>query len=255
VAIYFTGASSQYLRNASPILTDYPFSVGLWVNLAAVGAVGRVLFSLTDTGSTNNYVKLQMSAGELVQQSAAAGGTANIQTATAGTQLSVGTWAFVVLRAIASTERRTSIFQPSEDLPVHHISTTAARAPTGMDTMLIGAHETSGGIEEPWDGGVAEFWLARGDVGSSGADLPSALLLQLALGGPFSVPHVRRRVVDYRSFHSGVAGGRSDKIGWVDGFGKRQVWAVGNGPLRLAPHVPLPYWYERPGQTQRPLVI
>jgi hypothetical protein len=249
------GASTQYLRNAAPAITDYPFSVGMWFWIASSSASARVLFTLTDTGSTTNYISIKTQAAELVQQSAN-DGTSNTQTATSGSNLEVGEWTYIVSRFIATNERRSSIWNPAAaTIPILNMGgSVTAKTPTGMDTMLIGAGELSTGVEEPWDGAVAEFWLADGDVGNAGAHIDQAALVQLALGGPFAMPSIASKVVDYRSFIDGVRS-PCDNMGTNGAFGRRQTWTPNGGTLRLSPHPPLPYWYVRPGQTTRSLVI
>jgi hypothetical protein len=67
MAAFFNAASTQYLNNASPAVLDYPFTVGMWLNLTAANTVVRQLFALSDTGTTNNYLSLQMTAAELLR--------------------------------------------------------------------------------------------------------------------------------------------------------------------------------------------
>ncbi len=248
MAIYLNSASTQYLTCTNPAITDYPFTVGAWVKLSAINTVLRTIWGLTDTGTTNHLFLLRMSATEIVTNVAQAGGTTDACT---GANISGLQWAFHVSRYLSSTQRRITSFVPGLAPITASDSTATARAPTGIDTMTIGAHVISSGVTNPWDGLIAEYWLARGDVFSDALDPSAAFMQALALGGPFSMPHIK--VVDYMSFRKGFpAGGVGD---YYNGGGARHVWTAVNGPVLVGAHPPLPYWYKRPDQVKTQLVI
>lgn len=250
MAVNFEAASSQYLVNGTTSglpTTGYPFAVGMWAKLTAADVVTRTLWGLSDTGSASNYLIVRMTTTELIGCTAAAGGAeSNNVLATA---CPAGGWVFIVARFISSTSRWISGLFPNG--VVNHTQGVTARAPTGLDTITIGATNTSSGISSPWDGGMAEYWLSKADVQADGAQLQESLLRRLAYGGPFSVPHIAKDIIEYRSFRVNPSG---DGVGEVfHGLAGRQTWSNVNG-VTTGPHPPLPYWYRKPDDSTRMLV-
>lgn len=113
---------------------------------------------------------------------------------------------------------------------------------------------TDGGGTQPFTGRLAEFWCTNTDIQADNAQLQDWMARQLAYGGPFSVPHIVKDIVEYRSLRvfPESRGDRGTEV-YHGKFG-RQTWANTNG-VTTGPHPPLPYWYVKPGQTQRQLVI
>lgn len=250
MAALFNGASTQYLVNSTPSIVALPFCVGMWVNLTAVGAVARTLFGLSDTATTNNYSIIRMTSGELLQIAARTGSTEN--TFNCGS-LVAGQWHFLVARFIAATNRRCSQIQASGTVSTG--SSVTNRPLSGADTMTLGALSTSGGITEPWDGEIGEFWITDADIGTDpAADIGEPLLRQLAYGGPFSVPNIVDSIIEYRSFRK-YPSSDGDEIREVYfGAAGIQIWTNTNG-VTIGSHPPLPYWYVRPTQYIRELVV
>ncbi len=245
----FTAASSQCLSNSTPAILDYPFTAAAWVNLTAVSTVGRAIFSLSDTATADNYLYVGMGTTELLKVTANAAATdVNTQVSTA---LVAGQWAFVIGRFISSADRRVTQLHSSGMIESN--ATSTVRAPAGMDRLTIGALETSAGVTLPWDGLVGEVWYTNTDVQPSGGVLDSSLLMRLALGGPFSVPHIAKDIIEYRSFRKSAASDR-DEIGEVFHGATRQVWTNTNS-VTIGRHPSLPYWYEKPGQRRELLTI
>lgn len=252
MAALFTAASTQYLINSAPTVLDYPFTVGMWANLAAAGTVNRTLFALSDTGTTNNYLLVRMNTLEQFQTVAAAGGTENAS----GSSFNAvaGTWNFLLARFISSTNRRFIALNNAGVVASGNTST--ARAPIGMDTITLGATSTSAGISDPWDGLIGEYWLANSDVYSDSAAVVDAnLLRQLAYAGPFSMPQITSNLVEYHSFRKGVTSDAfNNEEDFLSGIGAGEVLANTNG-VSIGHHPPLPYWYEKPGQRRSVLMI
>jgi hypothetical protein len=247
----FAAASSQYLSLAAPPISNFPFTVLMWINLAAVGASARTLFAYSDTATTNNYVNVRMTAAELISIVARGGGTENA--ASISTAISAGAWVFVVARFINTSNRQLSVLHANG--LIETALTTTARAPAGVDTVTIGGLLTSGGLTEPWDGMIAEYTLIRHGVGIDDAvALPEPMVRQLAYGGPFSLPHIRDTILEHRSFrvHPASEADNSSEV-FFEKFG-RLVW-VNNAGVTTGPHPPLPYWYVRPSQVKTQLVI
>lgn len=122
-----------------------------------------------------------------------------------------------------------------------------------MDAMAIGS-QASATPTEFFDGRMAEIWYTNTDIQADGLQLQDALLRQLAYGGPFSVPHIAKDIVEYRSLrvHPDSRGDQPSEV-YHGKFG-RQIWTNANG-VTAGPHPPLPYWYVKPGQTRRPLIV
>jgi ABC-type amino acid transport substrate-binding protein len=112
-----------------------------------------------------------------------------------------------------------------------------------MDTMAIGALSTSGGITLPWDGNIAELWYGNADVqADSASGTGRAVMRTLAYQGPFELPSISRRIVEYRSFRSSPLYGDGENI--APGKFGAQNWTNTNG-VTTASHVPLPYSYNQ----------
>jgi hypothetical protein len=240
----FVSASSQRLLNATHTVTAFPYSVGLWAY--PVTTTAGTIFSLVDTGATNQYQRVSISGGSQWSIRAAAGGAEN--SAASGT-VTANRWAFLVARFIDATNRRLDVLQFSGS--VVSIQGTLSRAfPTSAETMALGANE----ISAPADflnGSIAEFWYTKTDIQPDAAALNSNLLRQLAYGGPFSVPHVAQAIVEYRALRSHPT--LNDPIETYSS-GAENTW-TNTGSATLGPHPPLPYWYVKPNQTQTLLTI
>lgn len=231
----FVNASSQRLVNSSPGFTDYPFTVGLWV--MPVSATAGAYFTLADTGTNNNQIMVEQSTTQ-IRISAVAGGTSAAATIT--TTFTANKWHYIVARAISSTNRRIAgVFPAGQTL---HAASSTSRAPTSMDTLAIGAYENSSpGIF--FDGMIAELWYTATDIQADGAQLQDSLLRQLAYGGPFSVPHIAKDIIEYRSFKSTLD---SKYENWCEVYSQsaKQNWTNTNG-VTIGPHPPLPGSYVR----------
>ena len=119
--------------------------------------------------------------------------------------------------------------------------------------MTIGARVDSSGAIQPWDGLIGEWWLTDADAAvNDAAATPDAMVRQLAYGGPFSVPYLVPRIVEYRSLRAHPT---VDDPTETYNRGARATWSAVNGPT-IGPHCPLPYWYRNsPGNTSSILMV
>jgi hypothetical protein len=251
-------ASAHVILSASitPLATTgYPFSLGMWVNLTAVGASARMLWSISDTGTTNNYLGVRMNSTEQIAIVARGGGTENVSTAVTPI-LTAGTWAYFVGRFISATNRVIHALGPGG---FSSAQTTTNRAPTGLDFMSIGCLNTSGGFSELWDGMIAEYWLANADCfptdNATGLD---PLVHKLAYGGPLAFPGLSSKLIEYRSFRRGPGLWVEDNADMGEFFRGDGIgfWSSQNGiQSGPAPHPPLPYWYKRKTDISRLVMV
>lgn len=238
----FVAASSQYLLNSTPAVLDYPLVVGMWC-IGVADATVRSTFALADTGTTTHYLRTGKQNTDVPYITAGAGGVENALSVT--TAITTGQWYFYIGRFISSTNRRLAVrFQTGV---VEQNSVATARAPLNMDAMSIGARVSSA-TSAFWDGKIAEFWIANADIADSAADLPTALVHQLAFGGPFSVSSIAQNIVEYHSLLDDVDSASYD-MGHDYFTGAYPVW-VNNAGVTVGDHPPLPYWYVKPAQRR-----
>jgi hypothetical protein len=240
----FLAASSQKLSNAAPPVTAAPFTVGLWVYPTTTAL--RTIWSLAATANTSNTWNLDQTLGGLWSFSCKSSATAvHVDVGT----VTVNAWAFVVLRAITTSNRRISVLQ--FDGSAVNGQETSAKTPT-VTKMSLGCLESSA-PSQFFSGNIGEFWYTNTDIQADGLALQDATLRQLAYGGPYSVPHIDKDIVEYHSLRSSLAnsdGQQGDDVEW--GMSGKQTW-TNTGSVILGPHPPLPYWYasvrDRPAPT------
>jgi hypothetical protein len=105
-----------------------------------------------------------------------------------------------------------------------------------------------------FDGQVGEFWYTDTDIQADGAQLQDSTLRQLAYFGPFSIPHIAKDIVEYRSFRSRLDS-RQDTPDEVYYRGTRPVWTNTNG-VNLGPHPPAATNYiDPPGSVYTPPMV
>lgn len=229
----FVSASSQHIQNTSPPITDYPFTVGMWVQPADV--TGDKFF-FEAVGGTNN-VNLYRGTTTFILE-------VNSAQAVAGTAVA-NSWSFVVARLISATNRRLAVLNPTG--ATSHAQDTVSNAISGVTTLDIGG----GFIGLYWNGLVARYWMTNTDIQPDAAQLQDGTLRQLAYGGPFSVPHIAGDILEYRSFRKHPT---RDEVGEVY-YGSKgmQTWALTGATTGIDP--PLPYWHVNPGQNKHVLMI
>lgn len=118
--------------------------------------------------------------------------------------------------------------------------------------MAVGALDGSSPTSF-WDGGVSELWYTNTDIQADGLQLINDTVWKLAYGGPFSIPHIGASVIEYRSLRKHPSSDGDDPNEIFSSAGQ-QIWS-NVGVATIGQHPPLPYWYVRPGQVIRNLVI
>lgn len=248
----FTAASSQRLVNSTPPLITYPFTVGLWVFSDAATAT---FWSLAAVANTTHFFSLAWTAGAPGNTSinAAAGGAASVgQQSTP--QVPPSRWVFIVGRFISATNRRLGYMLVSTlNVPlIAHASNTTSTSPV-VDTGYIGCR---GGSTPSLflNGMVAEYWMTDTDIQPDGLQLSDQTVRHLARRGPFSIPHIGSRVVDYRSFRNAVSSDQDCAPDYFNGSDGRQNWVNVNGVIRGA-NMAYGENYQRPGDYTIPGVV
>lgn len=239
----FVQASTRALLNSASPITAVPFTYAVWINPAntLVQSVG----GLYDTGTTNNYFQIIKATDWNMQ----ANDGGSVATNAAGT-VTVGAWQFLVMRCVTATNRWFSALNANGS--TSHVQGTTSKTPTSIDTMTLGVSRTTVAFNEI-DAMIGEFWCTKTDIQADGAQLKESLLWQLAYGGPFSIPHIAKDIIEYRSLRV-HPDSRGDQIGEVyHGAAGRQTWTNISG-VTTGPHPPLPYWYKRPGDSTRMLM-
>lgn len=224
-------ASTQYLR-APALVTTFPFTFGCWVKMLSVSAVTNIIFSICDE-STDNRIRVHIDASEDFGVFSFDGTTSSTATNTAGS-ITANQWSYVIFRAISSTNLRLSSWRGTNTAVAHGQATTNV-TPTNLDVVMIGANIVSTAVQQPADIEIAEAWYTNTDIQPGGAALSNALFLQLAYGGPLSVPHVKDGLVEYLPFDKSILGNQGD---YFAPKYRRNNWTAVNAPV-LGPHPPV----------------
>ena len=243
-AVFVSGSSTRLVNSAPPV-TGYPCTVGMW-HLASVALSGssKCFWSLTDG---NGYFIIFWSNGSSAVAIQAYDGVGPFETTVAGT-LTANVWYYVLVRFISSTNRRLSVLLPDGSV-AHAAGTTAVTLPTAT-SMSIGC--ANNGPTLLWDGNVAEMFVTGTDIVPDNGQTPEWLIRQLAYRGPFSVPYIRKDILDYQSLRSSFEGGRVGEA--FSGVKGKQIWAKTNA-VTLGAHPPLLGGYKTfPGVRAAPAI-
>lgn len=153
----FVAASTQYLEIGSAILSAAPISFCCWFKPNSVGTAGTI-FSITTSGSANNYFRTDISASGANRTRTRDG--ASVSDAITTTLMTAGTWYFVGSRWNSATDR-------AAFLNTDKATNTTSRTPTGVNRTAIGRSSESAGTSY-LDGTVA--FPALWNIGLSDAD-------------------------------------------------------------------------------------
>lgn len=253
MAIKFDGASKVLNTNppASISGTLLLFTCGCWVKPTALAGASETVWCITDVGASSNWFRLQISDSapdewRFERRDSGGGGQRAVVSPTV-----FENWSFVLCRAIAANNIRVSILDATGT--VTHAQNTTTRNPVGLDYLVAGGLFAGGADTELFRGDLAELWFADIDVQPDNGVTDANLLRQLAYGGPFSVPHVGTRVVEYKSFKKGSSDqldseqensySLSNRTGVTE-----QIWS---GTVPTSAHPNLPYWYKRPTDVSK----
>lgn len=247
MAASFVSASSQKLTNSASPITAFPATLAFWCYPATTNL--QLLAGFFDTATAINYFRIFT--GVTGQFRITISDTTSGQVGASAGTTTANAWHFLVTRWISATNQRIAVL--NADGSTAHGQQTASRTPLSIDTVAIGVSETSS-PSNFYDGSIGEFWVTNSDIQEDGAQLQESLLWQLAYGGPFSVPHIAKDIIEYRSLRK-YPSSEGDEIGEVYfGAAGRQTWTSTNG-VTTGPHPPLPYWYVKPDQTIRNLTV
>lgn len=249
MAANFTAASSQYLSNDAAPITAAPFTLACWFNTTTIAAGAGPIAAVCNASSTEQNRWLLYRDDDDVVFSCVVTGTE--VTATAANILAVNQWYFVVARAISATNRRVAVLMRTG--ATSHAQNTTSRVPTGVTRIALGS-EADATPSLFFDGLIGEFWYTNTDIQPGGAQLQDGLLRQLAYGGPFSVPHIAKDILEYRSLRHGLVSDDDVHGELYFGAGGIQTWTNTN-VATLGPHPPLPYWYIKPTVNRQLILV
>lgn len=238
MAANFVAASTQRIVCTSPPFTAMPpTTFACWVFPRTTGTA-RTFFGIDGGGADDRYMSVGQSAANAWVCFHAHTSSSN---AAAGTVTS-SKWAFVIGRCISTTNRRIDVLQ--YDGSIAQAQNTTSRTAITATKFSIGSLDLSSNYD-PFDGLIGEAWYTATDISGDGGALPEAIIRRLAYGGPFSIPHIAKDVIEYRSFWQSPDS-RGDRTGHVYHRAARVNWTNTNG-VTVGPHPPLPHWYRRPG--------
>jgi hypothetical protein len=237
-------SGTQALKNTAPAVTDYPITVGCWVRPAAAGNVFRSIWQLSKAADPSDRFAMYQWTGSVWNTLVSVG---NSDTSCTGGTVTATSWHYIVSRFISATNRRIDVLNANGSTA--HAQNTTSAAPASQAEINIAADTN---VFDQFSGLIADLWYANADVQVDGAALSDATLRQLAYGGPFSLPSLVANIQEYRSFRKHPFLNEAGEVY----FGARGVqnWTPTATPT-IGFHPPLPYWYRRPTDASRELMI
>lgn len=188
MSLVLINSDNQNIWQQAPF-SALPFTIGLWFYPTTMAATN--ILSWFDSVAANDYAIGLTTTGLLIW-----GGS----TVTNFGTVAVRTWNYLVFRGIAAANKR-AVVLPASGVPVH-VQSTNATALTATNLYIA----SDQGIGSFFDGYIARFFLADIDVQADGTQLSNTTLYQLAYKGPFSIPHLASRVVEYEAWDTPIGG-------------------------------------------------
>ena len=96
-------------------------------------------------------------------------------------------------------------------------------------------------------------WVTNTDIQADGAQLQNSTLRQLAMNGPYSLPHIAKDIIEYRGFRSRLDSSQdiSEEVFYR---GTKPAWS-NLGGVKLGPHPPAADLWIPPLVDYAPMVI
>ena len=235
--MYLDGSSAR-LTNSAPGSLPSPITMGFWAKWDVNPFTGgnAVMVGLNPSGGGSTTQKAVFPAltnvGDVTIQDY--NGTTNAL-ATITNLATLGYWFFVLAHWKAVNSRR--IYGVSTNDFRVRSATNVTSVTISPSEINIGCVHQSSQFASFFNGHIAEWWYSKTDIGAGiGDPLPDALVLQLAMKGPWSLPFIAKDVAEYRSLRTlASTEDTSDEVYW--GTSGKQVW-TNNGAIRSI-HPPL----------------
>lgn len=255
MSIFFRGSDGDVPVTTSMLVTAAPFTVAMWIRPTDTSGEDRFFWALRNSAEFDlEQFSLGISNSEtwrlqVVGDSEEESGLADFGSA------SLNQWHFVLGRFISSTNCRASVLE--YDGTISHAQVTDGIVPSGINEECLGGLPVGGAGDQCLEGCIAEYWITNADIQPGGGQLQETLLRRLAHGGPFSVPHIAKDILEYRSFRGWTSQTRLITGGLADNYWGRapRTWLTDSSFPPGGENPPLPYWYRRPGQRKRALLI
>jgi hypothetical protein len=235
---------TQYFEKADATAFNAgSFSVGCWFYVTTTGSSSRVIWEASLT-ATDDSIRLNNVLGFLsFEKNHLAANTWGF-----GPSVAANIWYYTLCREISITNHRVSMLTATTGQVQHSSDATSSAVTTNNVKTTIGATHTNGAAGSGMQGGIAEWFVADGDIVPGGGAPSDSLIRQLAYYGPFSVPSIAAQIYEYRGLVRPGNGLTNDYYARDGGF--RALWVPTGSPI-VGPHPPLSGNYVRPGQNLR----
>jgi hypothetical protein len=213
-------------------------------------ASSQTIFSICNGAAANSFFDISQNTTAQFEANAQSG--VSPSTAAAALTISANKWYYLVARFITGTNKTMSVL--SYDGIVANGSNSTSDIPTSITRAAFGTRDISTRARF-FDGIVSEFFITNVDIQGDGAALQTSTLGWLAFNGPFSIPHIAKNIVEYRSFRDGLDSTQDSLMDNYWGAFGRQTW-VNNAAATVGISPPyLSSSYAKPQQKKRILVV